>query len=764
MNSSNGANAFPKQLKSELCELAEQIGVELEYVDGRGSAHQATDEMLRSSLGALGIAIHSEADIQRARDRLQREYWTRIIEPVVLHYPKIETSLCLPLVLPLGGYSLNSVVVECQLQDEHGKKRSKTIMGADCVPGEEKVLGRARYVRAQARFPFRLRLGYYDVVLTVRIGSHWTEGKSFLIVAPQRCYLPPNAKRTWGIGIQLYGIRSSENWGIGDFGDLERIIKIAGKKWRASTIGLQPLHSPIPGLRSPYSPSSRLCWNPLYLDLERVPEFRTSPTLQRMAKTKKFQSMLQAIRVTRLVEYEAVEELKHSVLEDCYRWFKRRHLSHDTARGQAFLRFVKQSPAFRERFCIFQALKEVFPGMVWREWPPQFHDPTSPAVAQFKKDGEDRVYYFFYVQWLCELQLGNLDHVAEKAFLSLGLYHDLPVGIHPDGADAWGFQKQLAMGVTIGAPPDAFNLQGQNWGLQAPNPLALRQYGYEFFRETLRQNMRHGGVLRIDHALGLFRMFWVPFGKTGRDGVYIKTFVDEMLAVLALESVRHKVMVVGEDLGTVTPVIQKKLERAGLLSYRLLLFERDQDGGFHLPQQFPPQALVSATTHDLPTLKGYWAGRDIEVKALAGLYPLPADRKREVQTRQKDRELLWSALRRAGFPLPTSMPETLSLEAIHQFYQFLSQTPSRLLLVQLEDLLGELDTPNLPGAADSVYPSWRMRLNQDMKCWLNHSDTLGFSKVLNRERKRRKVTGSSASRGRGLFENIAGCSLLRGRL
>jgi 4-alpha-glucanotransferase len=251
--------------------------------------------------------------------------------------------------------------------------------------------------------------------------------------------------------------------------------------------------------------------------------------------------------------------------------------------------------------------------------------------------------------------------------------------------------------------------------------------------------MKHGGVLRIDHALGLFRMFWVPFQHSGQDGLYVKTYVDEMLAVLALESVRYKVMVVGEDLGTVTPAIQRKLEGAGLLSYRLLFFERECGGAFHLPHQFPCQALVSATTHDLPTLKGYWAGRDMEMKEHANLYPHPEDRARETQARGEDRRQLWKALRQEGFDLPDSMPANLSANMVKMVYQFLARTPSRLLMAQLEDLLGELDTPNLPGAAASAYPSWRVRLSRELTSWLKDLDNTDFSQVVSRERRSRRV-------------------------
>jgi 4-alpha-glucanotransferase len=228
--------------------------------------------------------------------------------------------------------------------------------------------------------------------------------------------------------------------------------------------------------------------------------------------------------------------------------------------------------------------------------------------------------------------------------------------------------------------------------------------------------------------------------------LYVKTYVDEMLAVLALESVRHKVMVVGEDLGTVTPVIQRKLEGAGLLSYRLLFFEREYGGAFHLPSQFPSQALVSATTHDLPTLKGYWEERDIEIKAHAGFYLQPEDRDRETQAREEDRRQLWKALLRAGLAVSETRPATLSPRMVKMFYQFLAQTPSRLLMIQLEDVLGELDTPNLPGAADSVYPSWRVRLSRALTSWLNDPAHTGFAQAVSRERRKRRVSATHHSR------------------
>ena len=244
--------------------LAELVGVEYEYVDGREHYHQATDDMLLNILGALGIKIQSESDIQQEWERIQEKRWTTIIEPVLLLYPKTQTSLFFPVALPLEDGSIETVVLDCRLKDEQGKIRSYTIKGSSCAPLEETVVRGVHYLRIQLSLPCRLRLGYYELMFKIKIGSRVLEAQSLVIAAPQRCYLPSASRREWGIGVQLYSVRSRENWGIGDFRDLERIMKTAGKAWKAASIGLQPLHGLMPGLVSPYSPSSRLCWNPLH--------------------------------------------------------------------------------------------------------------------------------------------------------------------------------------------------------------------------------------------------------------------------------------------------------------------------------------------------------------------------------------------------------------------------------------------------------------------------------------------------------------------
>ncbi|WNM62915.1 4-alpha-glucanotransferase [Candidatus Nitrospira neomarina] len=719
-------------------QLGRQYGIEPVYVDGLGVERQVRVPHLQQVLASMGVKASSKKEILDSLAHAVSRTWTQVIDSVVVRYPS-DAPFMLALSLPLGNISLEKISLVIQVTDEKGGTRRLSLPGSRGKVTSEKAIRGVKYVQVHFPLSGKFSLGYFRLSVRVKLHSERiVEGRALLIVAPKKCYLPPSPKRAWGISLQLYGLRSHRNWGIGDFRDLEEVMKVAGTRWGVATIGVNPLHIPAVGLTSPYSPSSRLFWNPVYLNLEGVEEWRTSAGLRQKAKSAKFQRRLQQFRESPLVDYEAVGKLKWTILEELFRVFRRHHLQpkHPTARGKAFTRFVYGFNPHLTMFCTFQALTERLGTVAWRTWPNSFRHPQSPDVEVFQRAHATRIQFYQYVQWLCELQLQNLDHVAKKHALSFRLYHDLPVGIHPEGADAWVFQGQLASDITVGAPPDSFNLNGQSWGLVVPNPVRLREDGYRFLRETFRQNMRHGGVLRIDHALGLFRMFWVPQGGTGKDGVYVKSYVDEILAVLALESVRRKVMVVGEDLGAVTPVIREKLDAAGLLSYRLLFFEREHGGEMTPPHAYPEQALVAATTHDLPTLKGFWVGRDIMIKQAGGVYLRKKDCKQDRQQRAEDRKQLWEALHREGLCSTEPIPPNLSDDMLQAMYRYLARTPSRLLIVQLEDLLAELDTPNLPGAPESVYPSWRVRIGRDLTAWLNDPAILRFTKAMQRERRK----------------------------
>lgn len=537
--------------------------------------------------------------------------------------------------------------------------------------------------------------------------------------------------------VQLYGLRSQRNWGMGDLDDLQEVVKWAGETLQAGTVGVSPFHAPTPGVISPYSPSSRLFLNPLYLKIERIPEFQNAPALQKRVGSKAFQADLVMLRQAPLINYEKVTKLKWPIFEALFENFQQHHGTGKTARARAFGRYIQKEGLFLERFSVFQALTEYLGSSAWPGWPKEFQDPNSVQVERFRIDHKNRIRFFQYLQWQCEEQLQGIKRTARRFKMPLGLQLDLPVGIHPYGADAWMFHQDLGDGFTIGAPPDWFNRHGQNWGLVGPLPAKLRASRYKFFIETIRHNMRHGGVLRIDHALGLFRLFVIPDRGSGKDGAYLRFPVDELLAILALESVRNRVVVVGEDLGTVTPTIKKRLAKAGILSYRVILFEKRANGAFRSPGQYPENALVSATTHDLPTLRGFWLGRDIEIKSQIGFYPSSNDAEAEWEQRERDRVAFIKALKREKL-LPSKafqhLPSQISNEFCQAIYAYLARTPSRMLIIPLEDLLGEVETPNFPGIPGSAYPSWRMKIGRNIEEFNNDSHIHQFSKVIKRNR------------------------------
>ena len=562
-----------RKIEIALLQLARCYGIQLAYTDGNGNRQRVAGKTLLYFLSCMGIRVGDLGDMRRSLAEAKLRTWLRLVDEVLVVHPARE-SVSFLVSLPLGSNSLNQVLLKWSLKNEKGETRRFHRQGKGCSLVGTKTIHQVRYVRVCLSLPANLPMGYYRLGVTARIRNRTDHGEALVIAAPRQCYLPAQTRRSWGISLQLYGLRSERNWGIGDFQDLKSVMRWAGGKSEIATLGINPLHAPIHGIISPYSPSSRLFFNPIYLDIEEIPEFRGTPSIQRRFKSHPFQRTLSSLRNRSKVHYAKVHAVKWEFLEALYRAFKRQHAPKSSPQARAFKNYVKTGGLGLERFCLFQGLLEHFKLQSWRQWPADYRDPNSPAVNGFLRTHQDRIRFHQYLQWQCENQLKAVNQTARKMNMPFGLYQDLPVGIHPDGADAWVFQGQVAEGVTVGAPPDEFNPQGQNWGLMAPNPLLLRTQGYKFFIETIRRNMKYGGLLRIDHALGLFRTFWIPGQASGVEGGYVHSYVDELLAILALESVRNRVMVVGEDLGNVTSTIRKRLARAGLLSYRLLIFEK----------------------------------------------------------------------------------------------------------------------------------------------------------------------------------------------
>ena len=719
-----------------LRQLARYYGIEPFFQDGTGNPHTVPVSTLQNLLSCMGVHVSDPSDVKKALKEAKLIRWRKIVEEVLVVHPS-NTPQAFFVALPIGEQSLEQVQLEWMFENEHFKKRTFRCRGdRDKVVGTKSIDG-VRHVRISLDYPRDMVLGYYRLTINVHLDSGVMTGKAFVIVSPRQCYRSSRPRRSWGMTVQLYGLRSQKNWGMGDLNDLHTVVKWAGKTLKAGTVGVSPIHAPTPGVISPYSPSSRLFLNPLYLNIERIPEFQNAPALQKRVGSKAFQADLVSLRQSSLINYEKVTALKWPMFEALFKKFQQQHGTFKTRRAQAFGRYIQKEGIFLERFSVFQALTEFFGTSAWTGWPKEFQNPNSVQVKRFRTGHKNRIRFFQYLQWQCEEQLQSIKRTARGFKMPLRLNLDLPVGIHPYGADAWMFHEELGEGFTIGAPPDWFNRQGQNWGLVAPLPAKMRANHYQFFIETIRHNMRHGGVLRIDHALGLFRLFVIPDGGSGKDGTYLRFPVDELLAIVALESARNRVVVVGEDLGTVTPTIKKRLAEAGILSYRVLLFEKKATGAFRSPGQYPENALVSATTHDLPTLHGFWLGRDIEVKSQIGFYPSLKDAEAEWKQRERDRVALMKALNKEKL-LPLKASQHISLPISKEFsqavYAYLARTPSRLLIIPLEDLLGEVETPNFPGIPGSAYPSWRLKIHRDIEGLTRDVHVRQFSKVIQRQR------------------------------
>ena len=507
------------------------------------------------------------------------------------------------------------------------------------------------------------------------------------------------------------------------------MIRWAGTDLGADLLGVNPLHALPPGQVSPYSPSSRLFHHALYLDIEGIHEFREAPSFQARVKTPAFQAKLAALRLSPTVQHEAVQRIKWAALEVLFRTFQRRHVARKTRRAAAFHRFVREQGEALDRFALFRTLEERMArrrGVTgsgsrgWASWPKPYRHPNSPVVKRVAVRFRNRIQFFQYVEWQCQQQLISVQAAARRSGMAIGLYKDMAVGIDPHGADAWAFQDQLVAEASVGTPPELFSPNGQRWNLAPFHPGQVRMAGYRLFADCYRRMMEACGVIRIDHAMGLFRLFWIPEGLVPAEGTYVRYPSDDFLGILALESQRQKVMVIGEDLGTVTPAIRARLMGSGLLSYRLLLFEQTAKGQFAKPSRFPRHAAAAVATHDLPTLRGFWIGRDIELKTQLKLYTKSQWRARDLATRARDKQALLDALAKERL-LPKGCPRsaeevlTLNDDLCQAVYAYVARTPSRLLLISLEDLLGDIETPNLPG--DHAYPSWRIKAGPSGSTW-----------------------------------------------
>lgn len=722
-------------MNDALQRLAELAGIQDGWWDFYGTWRVVSDDTRRTFLRAMGFAVDDGAAVGASIAAFEERSWRRWVEPVqVAHEQDGEPEILLSL-----PESRDAEVIAWTLDEDLGIVHRGTLKGWDLPYEGDRWIDGKRVLRRRFRLPATPPPGYHRFSLATadRAGAEMT-----LIVAPRSAYAPEHVEqggRVWGVQTQVYALRRSGDWGAGDYTALRDLARRVGRLG-AATVGVNPLHALFanrPGHFSPYSASSREFLNIAYLDVEAIPDFANCEAARRMVAAPEFQRGLEALRRADLVDYAGMARHKMPVLEAIYADFRTRHFDGD--RGRAFRRFQSESGRAGELFATFEALQEQFlrhdpGGGYWRHWPEEYRRPDAPGVRDFALAHRDRVEFFWYLQWQADVQLAAVQSACAVLGMPIGLYRDVGVGVADDGAEVWMNQDQMAHGVTVGAPPDPLAPQGQDWGLSPFNPLAMREAAYAPFIAMLRANMRHAGALRLDHAMQLQRLYWVPPGCAADQGAYVSMPARDLFGIVALESRRNRCLVIGEDLGTVPEGFRELMFGSGVFGYRLFVFERSRDGSFRPPAEFTEQALVAVGTHDLPSLLGYWRGIDVEQRTRLGLYPRPGMDEEEQAARAGDRVKLVEALQGAILldgtfpkdgPLTAEQAETLA-DAVHAY---LDRAPSRIMMVQMEDVLGLVLQFNLPGTTDQ-HPNWRRRYPEDIAAMTGNSRIIDTARKL----------------------------------
>lgn len=514
-----------------------------------------------------------------------------------------------------------------------------------------------------------------------------------VIVAPEKAWQGSGFDRIWLLTVQLYSVKSKRNWGMGDFSDLLGLIDTAASKG-CDGIGLNPLHALFddrPEQCSPYAPNSRLFLNPLYIDPAAIPELPTD-------WTDRHRNEIQRARAGDIIDYSAVAALKWAALRSAFDAFQQ---SASESRRREFQTFQRDRGATLTRYACFEVMRNST-HTPWWNWPDDWQKPDGEKLAEFAR-GENaaEVTFVAFAQWCAETQLQACVDRARDLGMRLGLYLDIAVGVQSGGFDAWLDQGAISRQLSVGAPPDQLNTAGQDWGLAGFNSAGLLARDFEPFRAMLRASMRFSGAVRLDHVLGLNRLYLIPSGFSPRDGVYVDMPLQALLAVVAQESVAEQCVVIGEDLGTVPDGFRDQLAKRGILSYKVMMFERDHNGSFMPGDRYAPNSLVTFNTHDLSSFAGWRSGHDLGVKRSIGIDPGETDDDRSRANAELDRRLAEDGIEAQDF---------------FGVSEFLARSSSRILALAVEDLLGIQDQPNIPGTIDE-HPNWRRRLPVSIDEW-----------------------------------------------
>ncbi|NQZ83045.1 MAG: 4-alpha-glucanotransferase [Colwellia sp.] len=714
--------------------LAELVGFHQSYTDSFGRLVFAKDEARHSLLNAMGYDLSNEKILQQQITKLTEKNWRDMLPPT--HIAKSEEQEH-HVVISLKHSQETSL--NWSITTEAGEKLTGEVIIEELTLVEQTHLAEEVFSKYHLPLP-NLVEGYHQLNVTYANVS----ANCHLMFAPKICYSPQEASKNkiWGYAAQLYSLRSKNNWGMGDFGDLQTLVKNSAQQG-CSVIGLNPLH-PLyqnnPAHRSPYSPTSRCFLNSLYIDVTQIPNFNDCKLAQQRFNSEEFQAKLNYAKTTELIDYPAVADVKFEIIELLFKDFISSSSSDKNSEKikAEFNDFKIQQGQDLLQLATFDALYEHFRtidfnAFGWTKWPLAYQQPGSKEVREFQQIHAQRIDYFAFLQWLAHRQLSAVTTSVTENDMPIGLYLDLAVGCDGGGVDVWSDQQMYVAGAAVGAPPDAMNTLGQDWGLTPINPVAMQEQGYLPLVKALRSNMQYAGALRIDHILGLMRQYWVAPGMKANEGVYITFPFADILRIIALESRRQQCVVIGEDLGTVPDGFNEIMFAAGLLSYKVLFFERWESGLFKRPELYPAQSMITVSTHDLPTLTGWWTGKDLEWRQTLNLYPSEEIGQQERNARIEDRQQLIAALDDLKLidmeNTPQQAPALMNTELSTAVQKYMAQAPSHIQLIPLEDALEVVEQVNIPGTIDQ-HPNWRQKLPIAMEDFWHQSSVTAIASAM----------------------------------
>ena len=725
--------------KQLLQQLVEMRGIETHYVDAWGKPTTIAEPSKAKLLNALGYDTSSDEKIQSQIAHDISSVWLSPLNPVQV--VRTKEAIYLPVRLPIELVNDEHVL---DITHEDGTQTQYSFTPVDQEMTSMAHIDDVEFHEYAVELPLDFPLGYHNIVLKADDDQL---GTSRLIVAPQACYSPKEikeGKKIWGLSVQLYCVRSENNWGIGDFSDLAKLIDNAAGVG-ADFIGLNPIHALYPAnpnACSPYGPSSRRWLNYLYIDVTAVDGF-DDKSVQDVVTADDFVNTLKHARDAEHVDYEAVAKLKLSALYALFNVYNKQFLHGKTAQNKAFNAFVEAGGESLDMLAVYDALQSKLKAdgkesWGWPVFPKAYQDYHNSAVAKFKKDNAHDVKFYLFLQWIAAQQLDMASGRATKANMTIGLYRDLAVGVSEGSAEIWGNKDLYCTDASVGAPPDILGPLGQNWGLPPMDPQKLYEQQYQPIIDLFASNMASSGSLRIDHVMALLRLWWVCKGDSAKEGGYVYYPVDDLLGILALESHRNESLVIGEDLGTVPEEIRSKLAQNGVYSYRVFFFEQAEDGGFYSPSHYPEQSMSTLTTHDMPTLIGYWHCLDLELGKEIGLYPTDDILQSLYADRHENKQEILNTLH-GHHSIPEHVGHDVNVTGMNRelnngMQVHMAGGSSALLSLQLEDWL-EMDKPvNIPGTFNE-YPNWRRKLTQNIESIFESHDINTLASKLTAARK-----------------------------